>query len=55
MPGQSGAVITLSNLFGLVGGLAPLVVGFIALQFGLGAAMGLLIVSSIALLVGLLK
>lgn len=53
MPGQSGAVITLSNLFGIAGGLAPLVVGGIASQFGLETAMGLLIVSPVALLMGL--
>ena len=55
MLGQSGAVVTLSNLFGLVGGLAPLVLGFVALHIGLDSAMWVLMVSPIALLVGLLR
>ncbi|MEM9264892.1 MAG: MFS transporter [Cyanobacteria bacterium P01_F01_bin.13] len=54
MSGQSGAVVTLSNLFGLVGGLAPLVLGFVALHIGLESAMWVLIVSPIVLLFGLL-
>ncbi|NEQ51263.1 MAG: MFS transporter [Leptolyngbya sp. SIO3F4] len=55
MPEQSGAVITLSNLFGFVGGLAPLVLGFFALQIGLGNTMWVLLISPIALLFGLLR
>lgn len=55
MPGQSGAVITLNNLFGLVGGLTPLMLGFTALQIGLGNTMGLLIIAPLALLIGLLR
>ena len=55
MSGQSGAVITLSNLFGFVGSLGPLVLGFTALQIGLGNTMALLIIAPIALLIGLLR
>lgn len=30
MPGQSGTVMTLSNVFGLVGGFIPLAIGILA-------------------------
>lgn len=53
MPGQSGAVMTLSNVFGLVGGLAPLALGLVAQQVGLQPTMWLLIAAPIALLIGL--
>lgn len=53
MPGQSGTVMTLSNVFGLVGGLAPLVLGMAAQQIGLQNMMWLLLAAPIALLVGL--
>jgi MFS transporter, FSR family, fosmidomycin resistance protein len=53
MPGKSGTVLTLSNLFGLVGGLIPLVLGWLAQHYGLGSTMWLLIIAPIALLIGL--
>ncbi|MEM1252335.1 MAG: MFS transporter [Cyanobacteria bacterium P01_H01_bin.21] len=55
MPGQSGTAITLGNLFGLVGSLAPLLLGFVALQIGLSNAMWILLAAPIALLIGLLR
>lgn len=55
MPGQSGTVMTLSNLFGLVGSLAPLGLGFVAQQIGLGSAIWILLVAPVALLVGLFR
>ncbi|GAB1544632.1 hypothetical protein NUACC21_73080 [Scytonema sp. NUACC21] len=54
MPGQSGTVMTLNNLFGLVGGLMPLALGLVAQQYGLHWTMWLLIAAPIALLIGLL-
>ena len=54
MLGQSGTAITLGNLFGLVGSLAPLLLGVVALQIGLGNAMWILIAAPVALLIGLL-
>jgi MFS transporter, FSR family, fosmidomycin resistance protein len=54
MPQQSGTVMTISNLFGLMGGLIPLVLGFVAQQYGLHLTMLLLVASPIALLIGLL-
>lgn len=53
MPGKSGTVLTLSNLFGLVGGLIPLGLGWLAQHYGLGSTMWLLIAAPIALLIGL--
>ncbi|MBW4478516.1 MAG: MFS transporter [Tolypothrix brevis GSE-NOS-MK-07-07A] len=53
MPGKSGAVLTLSNLFGLVGGLIPLGLGLLAGHYGLGSTMWLLIAAPIVLLIGL--
>jgi FSR family fosmidomycin resistance protein-like MFS transporter len=53
MPGQSGAVLTVSNLFGLLGSLVPLGLGLAAERLGLGAMMWLLLLGPLALLVGL--
>jgi FSR family fosmidomycin resistance protein-like MFS transporter len=53
MPGQSGTVLTVSNVFGLVGGLLPLALGLAAERFGLGATMWLLLLGPVALLVGI--
>jgi MFS transporter, FSR family, fosmidomycin resistance protein len=55
MPGQSGTVMTLSNVFGLVGGLAPLMLGILAQQVGLQNTMWILLAAPIALLIGLVK
>jgi FSR family fosmidomycin resistance protein-like MFS transporter len=53
MPGQSGTVMTVSNVFGLVGGLIPLGLGLVAQRFGLGMTMWLLLLGPIALLLGI--
>ncbi len=53
MPGQSGTVTALSNVFGLVGGLIPLALGLLAEQMGLGWALWALLAGPIALLIGL--
>lgn len=53
MPGQSGTVLALGNISGLVGGLIPLVIGLAAERFGLGAAAWLFLLGPIALLIGL--
>lgn len=55
MPGQSGTVITLNNLFGLFGGLMPLFMGFVAQNYGLQNTMWLLIAAPVILLIGILK
>lgn len=55
MPGQSGTVMTLGDLAGLFGRLIPLGIGLLAQQFGLGAAIWVLILGPIALLGGLPK
>ena len=53
MPGQSGTVMTLDNVFGLLGKLLPFGIGLAAQFFGLHLAMWLLLLGPIALLVGL--
>lgn len=53
MPGQSATVMTLSNFTGFFGKLIPLGVGLAAQQFGLGAAMWVLLAGPLALLIGL--
>jgi FSR family fosmidomycin resistance protein-like MFS transporter len=53
MPGQSGTVMTVGNVFGFVGGLIPLVLGLVAEQAGLSVTMWLLLLGPVALLVGL--
>lgn len=55
MPGQSGTVMTLNNLAGFVGGLAPFALGWVAQQYGLQQTMWMLLVAPIALLIGLFK
>jgi FSR family fosmidomycin resistance protein-like MFS transporter len=55
MPGQSGTVMTLNNLAGFVGGFAPLVLGWVAQQYGLPPTMWMLLAAPIALLIGLFK
>jgi FSR family fosmidomycin resistance protein-like MFS transporter len=53
MPGQSGTVMTLGNLAGLLGDLLPFLIGLAADRFGLPSAMWLLLAGPVALLVGL--
>jgi FSR family fosmidomycin resistance protein-like MFS transporter len=55
MPGQSGTVMTVGNVFGLVGGLIPLGVGLVAERFDLMVTMWLLLLGPLALLVGIPK
>jgi len=53
MPGQSGAVMTVGNIFGLVGGLIPLALGIVAQRFDLRVTMWLLLLGPVALMVGI--
>jgi FSR family fosmidomycin resistance protein-like MFS transporter len=53
MPGRSGAVLTVSNVFSLVGGVLPFAIGAAAQAFGLDVAMWLLLLGPIALLIGI--
>jgi MFS transporter, FSR family, fosmidomycin resistance protein len=53
MSGQSGTVMTLNNLAGLIGGFTPLILGWLAQQYGLQSTMWLLLIAPIALLLGL--
>jgi MFS transporter, FSR family, fosmidomycin resistance protein len=53
MPGQSGAVMTVGNIFGLAGGLIPLGLGWVAQHSDLRVTMWLLLLGPIALLIGI--
>jgi len=53
MPGQSGAVLAIDNVAGLVGRILPFGIGLAAERFGLGAAMWLFMLGPVALLIGL--
>jgi MFS transporter, FSR family, fosmidomycin resistance protein len=53
MPGQSGTVMSVSNVSGLLGSVIPLALGMVAERLGLGVAVWLLLLGPIALLIGL--
>jgi MFS transporter, FSR family, fosmidomycin resistance protein len=53
MPGQSGTVMAVGNIYGLLGGVMPLGLGLVAQQFGLSVTMWLLLLGPLVLLVGL--
>jgi MFS transporter, FSR family, fosmidomycin resistance protein len=53
LEGQSGAVLTLGTVTGLVGGLFPLALGVLAGAVGIEVALWALLVAPLALLVGL--
>ena len=53
MPGQSGTVMTVGNVFGLLGGLVPLGLGIIAERSDLTVTMWLLLLGPITLLIGI--
>jgi FSR family fosmidomycin resistance protein-like MFS transporter len=55
MPGQSGSVMAVGNIFGLAAGLLPVALGFTAERFGLQTMMWVLLAAPVALLVGLGK
>jgi FSR family fosmidomycin resistance protein-like MFS transporter len=50
MPGQSGTVLAVANVFGLVGSLTPLWLGLVAERYGLSAALWLMLLGPIALI-----
>ena len=52
MPGQSGTVMAVGNVFGLVGGLIPLGLGLVAERFDLTVTMWLLMAGPATLLIG---
>ncbi|HUP27112.1 MAG TPA: MFS transporter [Chloroflexia bacterium] len=55
MPGRSGTVMALGNVFGLVGSLLPVGIGLASERLGLSSAMWLLLLGPVALLIGLPK
>lgn len=55
MPGRSGTAMAVGGLFGLVGTAVPLVIGALADEFGLVAALWLLVISPLILTLALPK
>jgi FSR family fosmidomycin resistance protein-like MFS transporter len=53
MPGQSGSVLAVSNVSGLIGSLIPLALGWVAERYNLQVTMWLLLLGPIALILGL--
>jgi FSR family fosmidomycin resistance protein-like MFS transporter len=53
MPGQSGTVMTLTNLFGFLGALIPLGIGWVAFRYGLDVAIWIPLLGPIMLLLGI--
>ncbi|MCI0518814.1 MAG: MFS transporter [Chloroflexi bacterium] len=53
MPGRSGLSLTVDNLAGLIGGLLPLGLSWVAQEYNIQAAMGLMLLGPLALLIGL--
>jgi len=53
LPGRSGTVMAMDNIFGLVGALIPWGLGLVAQRFDLRVTMWLLLSGPVALLVGL--
>ncbi|HVG33036.1 MAG TPA: MFS transporter [Pyrinomonadaceae bacterium] len=53
MPGQSGTVLAVANVFGLVGALTPLWLGLVAERHGLKATMWLMLLGPVALICAL--
>jgi FSR family fosmidomycin resistance protein-like MFS transporter len=53
LPNQSGLVLTAGNLGGLLGSIFPVMIGFLAGQWGLGLAMWAFLAGPLALIVGL--
>jgi FSR family fosmidomycin resistance protein-like MFS transporter len=53
LPGRSGTVLAVDNIFGLFGAVLPWGVGLAAGRFGLASAMWVLALGPIALLIGL--
>ena len=53
MPGQSGMVMAVNNISGLLGSLLPFAIGMAAEQFGLDVAIWLVMLGPVALLIGI--
>ena len=53
MPGQSGTVMTVGNIFGLIGGLIPLGIGLVAQKYDLRIAIWFVVLGPLILVLGL--
>ena len=55
LPGKSGTVVALGNVFGIVAWVVPLGLGVVSAIWGLDTAMWLLLAGPVALLIGLVE
>jgi FSR family fosmidomycin resistance protein-like MFS transporter len=55
MPGQSGTVMAVTTVAGLIGSIIPLILGLVAQRYNIEAAMWILLLGPIALLIGIPK
>ena len=55
LPGRSGTIVALGNVFGIVASMVPLGLGVVSANWGLDTAMWLLLAGPVALLLGLMK
>ncbi len=53
LPGRSGTIVALGNVFGIVAAVIPFGIGLVSAGWGLNTAMWLLLAGPVALLVGL--
>ena len=55
LPGRSGTIVALGNVFGLAASLAPLGLGIVSARWGLDTAMWLLLAGPVLLLIGIAR
>ena len=55
LPGRSGTIVALGNVFGIVAWVVPLGLGVVSATWGLDTAMWLLLAGPVVLLVGLVE
>ncbi len=55
MPGRSGTIVALGNVFGLAVALIPLGLGVVSTAWGLDTAMWLLLAGPVLLLIGIAR
>ena len=55
LPGRSGTIVALGNVFGIIASVIPLGLGVVSANWGLDTAMWLLLAGPVALLIGLME
>ena len=55
LPGRSGTIVALGNVFGIFASVTPFVIGVVSTNWGLDTAMWLLLAGPVLLLFGLME